>query len=147
MLQRALASLLIVLGLSLPARAETLLFDYSYRLTTTELRPGERIVMPGWSDDGTTDRKWELLRVENVGSEGCDHEWATQVVTVNSMTSCAVLHGPCGCPDRWPREGRICRKCLQKEIWHRSCTFTPAVPEATEYDKLDKAIQDRKGKP
>jgi hypothetical protein len=48
------------------------------------------------------------------GNVTCSHEWAFKQ-RVFKMTSCAVFHGPAGCPDEWLNEFRICKKCLRHE--------------------------------
>lgn len=62
----------------------------------------------------------------------CDHDFAEEV-RIGSMTMCAVLHGPCGCPDAWRNTKMICRKCFYHIREWETCE---ALPEKESYDQV-----------
>jgi hypothetical protein len=69
-------------------------------------------VSPGWIK-GWEETKWtehvEVLSEPDYTLGICGHDWVFE--NEWRISTCAVLHGPCGCEREWPDRKQICKQC------------------------------------
>ena len=67
----------------------------------------------------------------------CNHEWVYEHESLR-ISTCAVIHDDCGCPNAWPDRKQICKICGYHVRVYKTCEIVDDIKEETYEETVNK---------